>query len=537
MVFHNDLLADEELYRAMTFDEAITSYGRTFSVELQFFGADNITVTSVVNFSISEAFSQSDTALSMGCAFSNKLEATFYRDNSNHDFRNNTVDVIVKLHDPDGGNPYPWLMGSFVVSEVSTSTDFNQISIVAYDVMAKMMNENYTPSSSIGDFEDIVNDICDKYNLAWEGNVVQHQITADEIYECTEADMLGFIAGCGGTNVGINQNGDLAFRWYTDTATVIDNAMTVENGFLQKATQDFTVNSVTAGVGDQYVTVGTGKGITFTNPYITAAELQAIYDNVNGFTYLPCEVQWFGDPRRTIGDVVIVHDRNDNLHNCLISQQNITFNGGYRSTIISAGSDATSIAFDTQSPMEKKFAEVRQSYTQLQAALVDAVDSILGANGVFEVIDENGDGVNEGWRIWNADRTQYIIATSGGIGFFNGTTNVPVSAITFDGIVANAITTGTMSAERISVDGYGLNDYFRVYNNNGTITVQIGDGANGLVLTQTGSKIAFTDTAGNDVAYWDAANSTFSMPRLNTFIIGGCAFREQTPGNLILEGA
>ena len=520
----------------MTYDEAITSYGRTFAVELHCYGADNIVVPSVVNFNIAETFSQTDTALSMGCAFSNKLDATFYTDGSTHDFRNNEVVVVIKLLDPDSGTYFSWALGSFYVSEVTTSTDYNQVSIVAYDKMAQLMNETYHPTAGVADFEDIVNDICDQYNLSWGGTVVNHPIRTDELYESSVADMLGYIAGCGGKNAVIDQNGEIAFRWYADTATVIDNSMTVENGFMQKATQDFTVCSVTAGVGDEYITVGTGKGITFVNPYITAAELQAIYDNVNGFSYLPCEVQWFGNPKRTIGDVVIVHDRSDNPHNALISQQNISFNGGYRSQIISAGSDATSIAFDTQSPTDKKFAEVRQTYTTLQTAITNAMNAILGVDGVFELIDENGDGINEGWRIWSTDRTKYIIATSGGIGCFNGN-NVPVTAMTFDGIVADSITTGTMSAERISVDGYGLNDYFRVFNNQGTITVQIGDGANGLVLTQTGSKIAFTDTSGNDVAYWDAANSVFSMPRLNTFIIGGCVFREQSPGNLILEGA
>ena len=446
----------------MTYEEAITSYGREFSVELLCVGSDTVTVTGVTSISVSETFSQTDTALSMGCAFSSKLEATFYKGGLVHDFRENEVEVFINLTDPDGGSPFQESIGTFNVSEVSTSSDYNMVSIVAYDPIAKLMNEPYHPSGTIADFEDVLDDICNQYNLSWTGSqyVSNHPITADEIYECSVAEMLGYIAGCSGRNAVYDKAGDIVLRWYNDAAAVIDNTSTVENGFLQKASQDFTVSSVTAGFGDEYTTIGTGKGITFVNPYITTAELQAIYDNVNGFTYLPCEVSWFGDPKRTIGDIVIVHDRSDNLHNCLISQQTITFNGGYRSTIVSAGSDETSIAFDTISPLDRKLAEIRQTYTTLQSAIVAATNTILGANGVFELIDANNDGINEGWRIWNIDHTQYITATSGGIGCF-GADGVARTAITFDGIVADAITTGQMSAERISVAGYSLDDYFR----------------------------------------------------------------------------
>ena len=523
----------------MTYEQAITAYGRTFRATLTCVGGDTFT-TNEATFTISEVMSANADTLSMGAAYSNRLDASIYTNGSAHDFRNNTVTVEIELWDEDTS---AWFspatqMGVFKVSEVSTSSDYMKVNIVAYDAMGMLMNEKYVPDPGVASFSDIVTDICTQYSLTLDSGttVVTHPITVDELYESTVANMLGYIAGCGGRNAVINRSGKLEFRWYTDSAATIDSTATIEYGFTQRATQDFTVNSVTAGVGDEYVTVGTGKGITFLNPYITETEVQAIYDNVVGFSYLPCDVQWFGDPRRTVGDIVVVFDRNNVAHNCIISQQNISFNGGYRSTITSSGSDATSVAFDNTTSYQKTLQEIQRAYTSLQTAITNAMEVILNAQGVFVVDDANNDGINDGWTIWAQDFVRYIRATSGGIGFFNGN-DVPQTAITFDGIVADAITTGHMSAERITVNGYGLNDYFRVANVGGTITVQIGDGANGLVLTQTGSKIAFTDTNGNDVAYWDAANSTFSMPRLNTFIIGGCVFREQSPGNLILEGA
>ena len=525
----------------MTYQEAITAYGREFSLRLKCDGQDSITLTSgIASFSLSEAFSQSDTELTMGSAFSNKLEITFFDPGTPHNYRNNELTLRIFLTDPDDpNNPYSVFMGHYWVSEVSTSSDYNQITLVAYDAMAKMLNKTYKPSAGITSFADIVSEICADNSLTFSGSVINHPITADEIYECSQAQMLGYIAGCAGKNAVINRSGNLEFRWYKDAAYVIDPVATVENGFLQKAEQDFVVNSVTAGTGDDPPTAGTGKGIVFENPYITQDEVQAIYDAVNGFTYLPCEVSWFGDPNRKVGDIVVVYDRYNNAHNALISQQNISFSGGYRSVITSAGSDETSVAFDNMSPTDRKLAEIREGYTTLQESIVASMNVILGADGVFELIDDDHNGINEGWRIWNNDHTQYIIATSGGIGCFNGN-NVPVTAMTFDGIVADAVTTGTMSAERIAVGNYNLNNYFHVFadpNNNNAITVQIGNGTNGMVLQQTGDRVAFMDQDGNLIAYWDADDGVFSMPQLTRFIIGGCEFIEQDTGNLILKGA
>lgn len=525
----------------MTYQEAITAYGREFSVRARFEGADTVTFnTGVASFSISEVFSQSESELTMGSAFSTKMEITLYPQGVVHDYRNNKVALSVLLTDPDGGLPFSVSFGtSYRVSEVSTSSDYNQVSIVAYDAMGELFNKEYKPSPGITSFADIVNEICTENNIPFSGTVINHPITAGEIYQGTQAQMLAYIAGCMGTNAVINRSGELEFRWYTDRAYVIDPTATVENGFMQKAEQDFVVNSVTAGTGDNPPTAGTGKGIIFENPYITQTEVQAIYDNVKQFTYLPCQVSWFGDPYRTIGDIVVVYDRFGEAHNAIISQQSIQFSGGYRSEIISAGSDETSVAFDNMSPTDRKLADIRENYTTLQQSFVNSMNVILGASGVFELVDDDHDNVNEGWRIWNSDRTRYIMATSGGIGFFD-LNNVPCEAITFDGITADAITTGTMSAERISVGNYNLSNYFQVFadpNNNNVITVQIGNGANGMVLQQTGDRIAFMDQEGNLIAYWDSDDGIFSMPLLTRFVIGGCEFIEQDTGNLILKGA
>ncbi len=532
----------------MTYEEAITSYGREFTSTLTFYGSDTVTVTGA-SWTVEQSFGENDTALSMGYAISNSFKASFYNENPSHDYRNNKVRVQITIDLQDGTTETKEL-GAYRVSSVSTSADFHTVNIEAYDRMAELRNEKYVPSAGLEDAYDVLSDIATQYSLqfyisnteiaAWRSYPV------DTFYDCTVAQMLAWMAGLRGYNVwlpfgGLNYSqGMLKYGWYSSTECEVTPEMQFMDGFIQKAEQEFVIMSVTSGYGDNTITAGSGKGIIFTNPYITAANVQVIYNRWLGFSYLPCEVTWFGDPTVKCGDIIVVQDREGNAKTVMVSQQTLTFDGGFSSKIVSAGTDATDIAFDNISPTDLKIENLRIEYTNMQAAQAEAMQALVGRNGgVFEIVDDNNDGINDGWIIRNetVSPPQYIKANSAGIGFWDGDINTPpsVAILTNGQIVADYITTGTMSAERIAVNGYGLNNYFHVEEVGGVVTVRIGDPINGLVLTQTGSRIAFTDTQGNPVTYWDAATGEFSLPLLNKFQLGGGAITEQGTGNWVFD--
>lgn len=89
----------------------------------------------------------------------------------------------------------------------------------------------------------------------------------------------------------------------------------------------------------------------------------------------------------------------------------------------------------------------------LTAAIQRATAVLNGANGgVFEILDENNDGINDAWILRSYDNLKYLKATKDGIGITTDGGNTYTTALTADGINASAITTGILSAERIDAD-------------------------------------------------------------------------------------
>ena len=192
-------------------------------------------------------------------------------------------------------------------------------------------------------------------------------------------------------------------------------------------------------------------------------------------------------------------------------EQTLKIGGGMYSEIKSYGDSEAAVSFST-SPTSKK---LQQVYTQLQEAIKSATELLNGRNGgVFEVIDENEDGINDGWIIRSADGQKFIKATKDGIGITTDGGATYRQAMTVDGINATAITTGTLSAERISVENYDkddptkLTDYIRFVD--GTVTLGRGDSA--IVLKLENDQIAYYNTAGTLLGRF--TNNSFEIENL-----------------------
>ena len=107
---------------------------------------------------------------------------------------------------------------------------------------------------------------------------------------------------------------------------------------------------------------------------------------------------------------------------------------------------------DIPSREEIKKDEIAQE-SKLMAAIKRATELLNGANGgVFEILDENGDGINDAWVIRSYDSQKFIKATRDGIGITLDGGKTYINAITNEGINANAITVGTIDADRIDAE-------------------------------------------------------------------------------------
>lgn len=100
--------------------------------------------------------------------------------------------------------------------------------------------------------------------------------------------------------------------------------------------------------------------------------------------------------------------------------------------------------------------------TEVQMGNQKAADVINNTKGTFEWIDENGDGENEGFTIYESEGVAFLRCTAGGIGLSQDGGLTYTNAITKEGVVATQL--------NVQEDG---NDVFEVYYDENALVSQM----------------------------------------------------------------
>lgn len=410
-------------------------------------------------------------------------------------------------------------LGKFYITDVKSTDNYNTVEITGFDAFCKT-ESIYTPTIEMpNSAENIINDICNQIGAVYAGNSGNADISSETFnyYELTCRQWIGYFAGLSGANARFNRYGELEFLWFYGTNAVrykIPQTQQYLNGVERLTTDTIKVNSITSGSSDNIIVSGNGTGISFDNPFMTQTLLDEIYESIEADSngeHLPCKVKWRGNPNIEIGDALMVEITPDEYVRTFVMEQTITISGGMSSEIICYGASEEQISFQT-SPTGKK---LQQVYTKLQEAIADATKLLNGSNGgVFEIIDANGDGVNDGWIIHSPGDKRFIKANLNGIGITTDGGATYKEAMTVDGINASVITVGSLNAERIAVENYDeddptkLTDYIRF----GEGTITLGKGDNAIILKLENNQVGFYNTDG--VRLGRFTNNSFEIENL-----------------------
>ena len=486
-----------------------------------------LTGDDLIDMTITESVNTSG-GLSMGAAISSKLVMTI---------KMPAVPLLLS-----GGSVRPevtyfgaseWVpLGKFFVTETVSKDDFETtVTITAYDGFSKT-ERPYEPSIAMPNTAAaILADIAAQCGLAYNNNLPNvtdegayesgdtadigadgviifsegADVTGDgvltvgegialpsgefDLLDLTCRQYIGYFAGLLGCNARFNRYGELTFSWYTETAYTICRDAQHMGGCKRLTEKDFTVHSITSGYEGNEMTAGTGTGISFENPFMSQEILDEIHAKIGTPSFTPMQVKWRGNPAIEAGDIVSVEDRNGTPRTVYVMEQTLKIGSGMHSEIKCFGSSDEEISFST-SPTEKKLQKV---YTKLQEAIAEATKLLNNASGgVFEIIDEDGDGINDGWIIHSADGDRFIKANLNGIGITRNGGATYDQAITPAGINADVITVGRMSAQRISVGDKTLGDVFSVdLDGDGHPVVTIGASNSDIVQKQTNDAVSF----------------------------------------------
>ena len=491
--------------------EKIKSDNRCFSLRLTFDSSTVLTGTTIQDVTLDEIINSTE-SLTMGCACSNKITVNLINPPTDFAYEGASFTAEVGLLMNDRPITYEWIpLGRFYGANAETSNDFKNLKLTAFDGFCKMAGVYNASVSSATTLQALYNDL--KSQLYSNCGITLKAATLPVysipnfpyIENITYAQAMAYVAGCMGGMARFDRNGDLEVVWYEDIAYDIGRNLQYMSGFKRYTRGQLTITSLATGTQDNPIVYGDGVNgttINFENPYITSEMAEDIYGVVNSLIYTPCQVRWRGDPAIQAGDIVQVYDKDNIPHNVLVMSQTVKIGGGCNSTIECKGTSETTTEFTNR--YETVGQKINRFYTTLEKAIIDSTNAITGNTGGYvKIIDTNGDGspdeilivdsqdipmATKVWR-WNKEGLGYAYNAAGNA--YNGPYR---TAITAEGaIVADFITTGTLSAERIAVENFDADDPTKItdYIRFGNGTMIFGKGDSAITLKLENEQVAF----------------------------------------------
>ncbi len=446
----------------ITFGHYVTTLG------IRSFVSDKVVITDgLQSLSVTQVLNGDEDA-TVGSVGSSSYSATFNNPSSTFNYLDKIafVESGVLLAD---GTYYYTPCGYFATEKPETDDDGKTLTVTGYDEIDKMGGK-WTPSITVTDtttLKDVVENIASMHGLsvtyvdtAAQTALKNHVIgvaTAAELTEQSERDVLSYCVGCAGMSARVNTVGKLYISWFFSPGSTYDYTVTAdvqwENGFKKSAESAVKIEAVTAGKDEDVYTKGTGVPLSFANPLVTHAEIDAIYTRYNGRTWYPSTCTWRGDPCIEVGDIITVKDKNSKTYTVYVAQQELDLSGGLQSTITSPNLDTTEMSFDSVSASVKL--ELSKVQNSMEAAIKAATDAINGANGgYYRILDLDKDGNPDGWECFATDGLQGVKCTYGGIGCTTDGGKTYTNAMTGAGINATAITTGIITG---GTNGFSFN--------------------------------------------------------------------------------
>ena len=499
-----------KIYTKATFNNQVTLYGDGVDGE-----------GCVVNIKFMETMEDKN-GITIGTTGMNQVEMTIRMPSSVITLNNGYVKPYVGLEVGSSVEYIP--LGKFNITDIKSTNNFKTVDILAVDDMLWLETDYVAHIPFPAKAKDVLQDIVSQCNISIKSGMY-NLFSNDLIIPKARADScrtyLSYIAGLIGRNARFDRAGQLEFIYYSrddDPVLTIPLDIQYMDGTKIASAIPNTVNSITSGDNTTQYTYGSGVGIVYHCPDINQTILNTIGARIVGLTYTPLDCKWRGTPCIQCGDKVSVINQNNTPVEALVMSHTLHVDGGMYDIFYCYDTTQQTYHGYTFSPTTR---EIQKVYTQLEQALAEAASLIDGARGgIFSIIDSDGDGVNDGFLLAdNPDPTQAHKLIRGNyqvLGFFTDGGHTYNIAITPDGIDATAITSGTIDASMVNINGNKLGDYINIGTDQaGHPFITIGASHNQITLRQTNDKIGFYDGNGRELAFF--SNNSFEIVNLNSF--------------------
>lgn len=429
------------------FNAACSAPGREITSKVNFNGTTDLPASEIQEIVVTEQFGSSD-GVTIGAAFSSSCKVTFYKQGNlplNGAYFIPSVGIMV------GGEAQYVQKGKYYIpSDGVEDSGKLWVTITGYDRMAGL-TADYMPTITFpATPAQVLADVCKQAGVTPPA-VTMPSIQIAAPYTGTLREQLGWLAGLVGCNAKFDATGNLAFCWYADSGLTLSRDVQYMDGLELTADGAFTINSLLSGTESNPISVGSGTGITSTDPYMTAEVAESIFAKISGKQFTPCKLKWRGNPAVESGDSVSVTGLDGKSLTVYVMEQRLTVKGGMSAdtTCYGTGSDDYAVG----SPTEQKF---KRMYDDVLKSFQDATEKIIGAKGGYFEITYNEDGYPSGWQLRNTpqveDNTKMWIMSTGGLGFStDGGKTISKVALTMDGTINGAaLAIGSVSQDAVS---------------------------------------------------------------------------------------
>ena len=395
---------------------------RSFTFYVLLNGNEQLPVRNISSIEIIE-IGQSDKSLKLGQLCNNQLTMQTWIKNDH--IINGYIEVFASLN---GDDSMKVPLGKYYVNEYKDNHD-STYTIIAYALHPRM-NEVVKNINS-RNVQTIVEQIETYTGMQVLNKTMFTLQTINEIEEhTTYKQLLADISGYDGLNLRTDRTGNIVAYTYgmnvSDSSgnqpdIVFENARMSRKGrTISKLVTEkkVTIGSVKVSDGKNAYVAGTGEGISYINPYITAESTVPSY--ICDMEYVPLTATDVGNPCREIGDRVSFTDNKGNTFETWIMYQKISINGGL-SMQTESYTNSNKLAVTKESPITKAIREANRSNRKL---IEEMFGKIAGAaDGYYNFIDGDGNIVpftsNKivGFQISN---TPTITSTTKGWRFIRG---------------------------------------------------------------------------------------------------------------------
>lgn len=395
---------------------------RSFTFYVLLNGNEQLPVRNISSIEIIE-IGQSDKSLKLGQLCNNQLTMQTWIKNDH--IINGYIEVFASLN---GDDSMKVPLGKYYVNEYKDNHD-STYTIIAYALHPRM-NEVVKNINS-RNVQTIVEQIETYTGMQVLNKTMFTLQTINEIEEhTTYKQLLADISGYDGLNLRTDRTGNIVAYTYgmnvSDSSgnqpdIVFENARMSRKGrTISKLVTEkkVTIGSVKVSDGKNAYVAGTGEGISYINPYITAESTVPSY--ICDMEYVPLTATDVGNPCREIGDRVSFTDNKGNTFETWIMYQKISINGGL-SMQTESYTNSNKLAVTKESPITKAIREANRSNRKL---IEEMFGKIAGAtDGYYNLIDGDGNIVPftsnkiAGFQISN---TPTITSTTKGWRFIRG---------------------------------------------------------------------------------------------------------------------